>query len=463
MFRVVWNYDRQWIGSVEDLVGLASESLPHAKGLLDGLPLSGLPEPVFRRSSSALRARLLATARRSPTSPIHDLAGYHHAFFADLAAAREAARRVAATPGVRWVDVEARPSPCFMRVQRHAVAVGVVAAPGQPTPDFRPLQGYLERSPGGIGAVAAWPLKGGRGAGITLVDVEYGWNFEHEDLREGSAGVIFGPLHDDDHGTAVLGILSADPNRRGVTGIAPSAVAAAASADVDASQKWNAADAIYEASRRLHPGDVILLEMHSPGPGAQPNDPTQAGYIAVEFWDDNFDAIRDAGRNGIVVVEAAGNGNADLDSPAYQGKFDRAYRDSLAILVGAGASALDALPRSRLWFSNYGSRLDVQGWGEDVVTCGGRQEASYHDLHDGGCAARCYTRTFGGTSSATPIVAGAVACLQGALIAAGRDPLSSTDMRSLLVETGSAQGGNTAERIGPLPDLAAALRLLRLA
>ena len=39
------------------------------------------------------------------------------------------------------------------------------------------------------------------------------------------------------------------------------------------------------------------------------------------------------------------------------GRFDRAVRDSGAIVVGAG----DATTRTALTFSSYGNRVDLQG------------------------------------------------------------------------------------------------------
>ena len=465
MFRVVWKYDSSIVGSVLDLLTPAVPSAPPqmAAMLIDLLPL-GAPQRVFTRSVAGLRAWALAPTPFASTAPPADLAAYHHVFFATLSAAEEAARRISSVPGVLDVDIEARPIPCFIHVDRHGQAAAPFPAPpAAGTPDFHGRQGHLGAAPGGVSTAVAWTVNGGRGEGITVIDIEYGWNFDHEDLRAGSTGVIYGPVGKDDHGTAVLGVVSSDDNGFGVVGVAPTCVVAAASADWDGN-KWNAADAIHESARRLNPGDVIVLEMHGPGPEAAPDWPvSQIGLIAIEYWDDNFDAILDACRNGIVVVGAAGNGGKNLDSPKYKRRFDRSFRDSQAILVGAGASSLDPLPRSRMSFSNYGSRLDVQGWGEDVVTCGGRSEVFYHDLFDGGSPDRCYTRTFGGTSGATPIVAGVVACIQGALIAAGRGPLSPTAMRALLVETGTPQGGNAAtEPIGPLPDLESALHRLGL-
>ena len=76
--------------------------------------------------------------------------------------------------------------------------------------------------------------------------------------------------------------------------------------------------------------------------------------------------------------------------------------------------------RSRLSFSTYGSRVDVQGWGHNVTTTG------YGGLFTGGGDPnQYYTATFNGTSSASPIVAGAAAALQGIQLARGAAPLMS--------------------------------------
>jgi hypothetical protein len=67
-----------------------------------------------------------------------------------------------------------------------------------------------------------------------------------------------------------------------------------------------------------------------------------------------------------------------------------------------------------------------------------------------------YTGSFSGTSSASPIVAGAVALIEGIRKKLGMSPLNSTEMRSLLRSTGAAQGAGVA--IGTQPNLQAALR-----
>jgi subtilisin family serine protease len=327
------------------------------------------------------------------------------------------------------------------------------------TNNLESYQRYLEPAPIGIDAQYAWTKVGGNGNGITIIDIEWGWNFNHEDLKENQRGVIIGNNRNDDHGTAVLGIFSGDNNGLGITGIASNAIAGAISAEYDSfNKKWNAANAIRLAADRLNPGDIILLEMHAPGPNA--SGAGQDGYIPVEYWQPEYLAIRYAVEQGINVVEAAGNGGENLDDPIYRNLFSRSLRDSGAILVGGGASAFQTNPRSRIWWSNYGSRLDVQGWGEDIVTAGGRSQAVYFNLIDHPQASRCYTKSFGGTSGASPIVVGVAASINGILKASGRSPLPPLEMRQLLVKTGTPQTSNSSEQIGALPDLKKALLAL---
>ena len=84
------------------------------------------------------------------------------------------------------------------------------------------------------------------------------------------------------------------------------------------------------------------------------NDGSQKGYLPAEDVQAVYDSIRLATAKGIIVAEAAGNGQMDLDQPFWRGRFDRSVRDSGAILVGAG----DAFGEP-LWFTNFGSRVDI--------------------------------------------------------------------------------------------------------
>ena len=65
---------------------------------------------------------------------------------------------------------------------------------------------------------------------MTIIDIESGWNFDHEDLITQQIGVISGINQNSDHGTAVLGIYSGDDNNTGVKGIVPNAISGAVSA-----------------------------------------------------------------------------------------------------------------------------------------------------------------------------------------------------------------------------------------
>jgi hypothetical protein len=334
-----------------------------------------------------------------------------------------------------------------------------------PTPSFESRQGYLDAAPGGIEARFAWTKPGGRGDGVRIIDLEWGWNFSHEDLLVSSGGLLDGAnASDTDHGTAVIGVIGGDNNGFGVTGISPSAQLSAISFVSNSS-----AQGIRKAADRLGAGDIILLEIHRPGPRATGSG--QFGFIAIEWWPDDFAAIVYATSRGIIVVEAAGNGSQNLDEAIYSTRpagfpsgwrnpFNRGNPQCGAILVGAGApppgthARNHGADRSRLDFSNYGAAVDVQGWGREVTTTG--RSWAVADLHNGGPSA-WYTDQFSGTSSASPIVVGACAAMQGWLRAAGKPLLTSIAARNHFRASGSPQqdepGRPATQRIGNRPNL----------
>ncbi|GAB4100722.1 S8 family serine peptidase [Sinomonas halotolerans] len=360
-------------------------------------------------------------------------------------------------------------------LEREAAAAPAEEAPPV-TPDFSANQGYLEAAPGGINARWAWTRPGGRGQGVRVIDVEGAWRFTHEDLLLNQGGVIGGTQSTDlgwrNHGTAVAGEISADHNSIGVLGIAPDANIRAISIFGPGS-----AGAIRQAADALSAGDVILIELHRPGPRHSfQSRADQLGYIAVEWWPDDFAAIRYALGRGVIVVEAAGNGAENLDDALYDTRpsgfpsswtnpFRGGAADSGAVVVGAGAPPVgthgrDHGPgRSRLGFSNFGARVDAQGWGREVTTTG------YGGLQGGPNEDLWYTDTFSGTSSASPIVVGAVACYQG-ISAAGSGRKTPAQVRSRLRSTGSPQTDApdrpATQRIGNLPDLRALVGLIKV-
>ncbi len=325
------------------------------------------------------------------------------------------------------------------------------------------FQGYLDPAPDGMDVRFAWTQPGGRGENVRICDIESNWNTSHNDLAS-AAENAFIVVRDSsgsqesniEHGTAVLGELIAAPDGVGVTGIAHQARIGLISPGSEGNPQ-RIADAISQAVRRLDRGDVLLVEQQSIS-GPRFDISTGRGLAPTEFDPAVFNAIKDATSRGIIVIEPSGNGFEDLDDPAYSGKFDRRERDSGAIMVGGGMPPQGIYgpgpDRERTTESNYGSRLDLQGWSRFVTTCG------YGDLrHDQG-RNNWYTINFGGTSSAAAMVAGAVAVLQSIVKERGLEPLSPADMRRLLIATGTPQSGDTSKKIGPRIDLRAAIEAI---
>lgn len=316
------------------------------------------------------------------------------------------------------------------------------------TPDFRDLQLWLDPFPGlDFAAAAGWP--GGRGAGIRVADVEYGWDPFHEDLAAAPEDVIWGANADvyRFHGNSVLGMLVAGDDGLGVLG-------AVTDAEVDMVSPYaedgtySVAAAVAGAAARLAPGDVLLIEQQAYAAGT-------FGPVSVDPA--TWDAIAGAVDAGILVIEPGGNGGLDLDDEAWDGWFDRALHDHGGILVGGGAPPDARVPRA--WVrggSSHGSRVDLQGWFGGIVTASASDEdARYADLYAPETT-RAYTRSFGGTSGASPMVTAAAVLLQSTRIAQGLAPLDPREVRGALVSTGTPQSGD--ERIGPQPDVRRLLR-----
>ncbi len=340
------------------------------------------------------------------------------------------------------------------------------------TNNLGPSQGYLNSSlaSNGIDALYAWQFQGGHGELVRIIDIEAAWNLEHEDLPSPFVEIginaynyrdqvewiteLVGKSIGIDHGTAVLGEMVSMNDGTGVTGIAYNSEYGYSS--VINGVFANTANAVNMAVSSLNAGDIILIEQHAKGPGSNAgcNDGNcgQWRFVAMEYWQAEYDAIANATAQGIIVVEAAGNGGQNLDNPRYQGKFIRTVRDSGAIIVGAGTSN----NRAPMAWSNNGTRIDVQGWGQNVMTLGyGRPVDS--NRFNGDDSNQWYTGFFNGTSSASPIVVGAAAVLQGINKSMGAPPITPSGMRSLLAVNGTPQTSVGSGLIGPLPNLRSTL------
>lgn len=386
------------------------------------------------------RARVLSELRRlaknAEFKPYFDEAQ-------ELRAAGQAPfnRYVAVEAGSRKTAADlARKLAAHEFVEEAYVEGGPVPPPVNPADDPRSgNQDYLDAAPVGIDARWAWSVTDG--SGIGFVDLERGWTLNHEDLAGAGIAIISGLSQDyHGHGTSVLGEVVARDNQRGGIGIAPAATCRVVS-QWRTTTTYSTAAAILSAGQVMSKGDVLLLE-------AQTTFGTQ-NKLPVEVETAVFDAIRHVTDNGIVVVEAAGNGGHDLDTfmnSANRQVLNRNssdFKDSGAIMVGAASSSA---PHTRLNFSCRGSRIDCYGWGENIDTTG-----------DGwtGNLTNSYTTGFGGTSGASPIVAGAAVLLQSWRKQRGKVYGPET-VRSLLTSTRNTASANPAsDRIGVMPNLRA--------
>ncbi|RKZ19024.1 hypothetical protein DRQ50_02935 [bacterium] len=361
----------------------------------------------------------------------------------------------------------------FMMLPGIELAYPVALPPELPLPpDYSANQGYLQSAvsaPAGVDANYAWTQTGGDGTGVTVCDIEYSWNTSHNDITKAvgsqiNTNNVGDPFSNNNHGTAVIGELVSDDNSWGTVGVSKAATLKICGCYYGTPQSWNVAGAIALSVAALSPGDVILLEQQTQwGPNSQ-SDFMPVEWYPVWYQSSNpmvqlrgaiYAAIQNAVGNGYIVVEAAGNGGYNMDTYTW-------YGDSGAIMVGAGGAYTGGTypngDLQKLSFSNYGARVDVHGWGENVYTTG------YGSLFSSEGTNRWYTSTFNGTSSASPIVAGAAACLQGWYLAnVSTTPLTPTVMRSTLITTGTAQISPPFGNIGPRPDLAAAIASIPVA
>jgi hypothetical protein len=237
---------------------------------------------------------------------------------------------------------------------------------------------------------------------------------------------------------------------------------------------WDVTNAVVAAVMKMQAGYVLLLEVQT------------VDKFPVEVVEHCFHTIRLASAMGIAVVEPAGNGghNLDLDLWAEQWGPDywasepvRApgaltpgspgYLDSGAIVVAGSRSSPYALSPSlvyRRWIgsydaSNYGKRVNCYAWGEGVCTTGGSEIIGENSdpVGDPWSCNRRYTRTFGGTSSASGIIAGVAVLVQEMYRNAVGGALSPAVLRMILSDPANGTDQEASEKavepIGVMPDL----------
>lgn len=326
---------------------------------------------------------------------------------------------------------------------RYALA-GPPPPPGGDVPPTTPLLTSLQLthnpSPQGHGVRRVAGIHGARGRGIRFVMMENTYLLGHEDVCQLVAANFFGPVPAIDwnsaqHGTSGASMVCADRNGYGLTGIADEVDARFLSLGLNGGFE----NALAMTLANTQPADVILCVIMTQVPSLGPN-----SWVPFEYFQSAFDATLTATALGRHVVVPCGNGDMSLDDPALLNRFDRNFRDSGAIIVGASQPG----PLLRIAFSNWGSRIDAHSWGDGVASCG--YPGAFYPNND---LLQAYTGSATGTSASTPQLAGLVAAIQGAAKKQLGQPLSNAQLLALL----HAHGPATPDVIGRRPDLEAIL------
>ncbi|MBL8752106.1 MAG: S8 family serine peptidase, partial [Planctomycetes bacterium] len=334
----------------------------------------------------------------------------------------------------------------FEPVYALAAAPGALAPPQDlppTTPLFTSLQLTHDPNPVGHGVRQAAGIFGARGRDVKFVMMENSFVLDHEDVEQLVAANFLGPVPAYDptfalHGVSGAAITCATRNGYGITGVADEVTARFMSLNLNGGVENCLAMAVADTQ----PGDVVMVVIIVQVPYLGPN-----SWVPFEIFQSAFDATLTTTALGRHVVVPAGNGNLSLDDPVFLNRFDRNFRDSGAIFVGASQAGL----MQRATFANWGSRVDCHSWGDQVTSCG--YSTLFFPNND---LRQSYTNGASGTSASTPSLAGVVAMVQGAAKKQLGTTLSNAQMRDLL----RMHGATTPDLIGPRSDVPAILQAL---
>lgn len=284
-----------------------------------------------------------------------------------------------------------------------------------------------------INVTSVWD-SGNKGDDVVIAIVDDGLEINHPDLIDNvygnynwnylAGGYDPSPIYSDDgHGTSVGGLMAArDENGIGVKGVAPRAKIVGYNLLAD-----SGAITSNEADAMIRNENIISISNNSWGA----TDETGKLSDASSAWMNAINEGITNGRNGkgIVYVWAAGNG-ADDDT-----ELDRSDYDGQANYYGVMSICATNDQGEKAYYSESGSNLWVcapsNGGVNGLTTTDLMEENGYNnsgslnELSDTN-----YTKTFGGTSGATPIVSGVVA-----LMLKKDSNLSWRDVKLILAQT----------------------------
>ncbi len=251
-----------------------------------------------------------------------------------------------------------------------------------------------------------------RGAGVNIGIIDDGLQFTHPDLAPNANTAIDHDFFDNDsdptpsqanqdwHGSSVAGVAAARGNNAlGVCGVAFEATL------VGLRLTAGGTSDLQEADSFAYMNDVIAIKSNSWGPADDGKTLEAPGPLALS-------AIAQAAQNGrggkgTIFTWAGGNGLESNDNSNYDGYANSIYTIAVAALTDTGRQA---------YYSEPGANLVVT-----APSNGGVKEITTTDLTgtngyntgstSGELSDANYTQTFGGTSSATPLVSGVIALM----------------------------------------------------
>lgn len=311
------------------------------------------------------------------------------------------------------------------------------------TPYLIDEQNYV--SDYGVDMAYAWDL-GLSGQNMKIRDLEGNLNPLHEEFNERNAYVapeltVHPEYLDHTHGTGVVGVLYADPGDYGVTGLCHGADEVILYPVITTQAGYDVPYTLSKCLENSTEGDFVIFELQTWGALGE--------FGPIEYELPVWDLTKAATDAGIVVFAAAGNGAENLDAPEYEEY--RARGNSGAVIIGAGSP--DEF-HDRLDYSTYGERVDLQGWGFEVLTAGTGSAYIFGEDDN-----QTYTM-FSGTSSATPIVTACAVVLQSHYHATTGNYLTGIQLKEILQQTGKPQGFALEGNVGPLPSMPEALEAL---
>jgi len=305
----------------------------------------------------------------------------------------------------------------------------------QPTPDFEALQRYLN-APGprdkGLNIRNAWEA-GVKGRGARVHFSDSGLYPNHEELRDNNRLKIIPQTvnTDPEHGTASAGVLLAQDNGFGMTGVCHAAELFMY--DNRAKDARGYVQNLKQLLANARPGDIVAVNRQTANIDAMG---TFLPSLHDKPW---WDLTRALTARGVVVLNAACNGTYNGDPNVgtttnygvdlTQFRYFKDHGEADAILVGA-CHSWDGKPHQ---YSNFNYRYRMlNAWGDSVATLG------YGDLQDREGHDRDYTDNYTGTSSATPLVAGSLALIQAYAMEQHHLYLNTDQIHLLVMQSGYA-------------------------